>query len=185
MNILFILALVVTLAWDPNVEQDLAGYKVYRSEQAGTYGASVASVNPSSTPTFVDSNVEYGKKYYYVLTATNMAGEESAHSNEVVANIPTQSVVYLKTLTDGAGHLWGMVQYSPFPQIWLDHAVMPDVYGRDIQLVDGKVYILGDTDSNWWLYDFTTLTFTPFAMLPTPSQPVPDKLGPIVRIDLQ
>jgi len=80
----------VSLAWDPNTENDLAGYWVYRTQ---TSGSNYIRVNSSLqvSASFVDSTVEAGKTYYYMVTAVNTAGLESPPSNEVKAVIPANA----------------------------------------------------------------------------------------------
>jgi hypothetical protein len=58
---------------------DVKFYTVYRSEQSGTYGAALAT---TADLNFSDTSVEIGKTYYYVVTATDFAGNESAKSGE-------------------------------------------------------------------------------------------------------
>ena len=43
---------------------------------------------PNSGTTFVDGSVQSGQTYYYVVTAVDTSGTESAYSNQVQAAIP-------------------------------------------------------------------------------------------------
>jgi fibronectin type 3 domain-containing protein len=70
----------IELAWQPNTEEDLAGYQVYRSAAAGTAERIAGPVN---APNFSDRTVEIGKKYSYTITAIDRTGNESAHSTAV------------------------------------------------------------------------------------------------------
>lgn len=74
----------IDLTWDASVAGDLAGYYVYRSEQAGT-GYVCLTPAPHLAQSFADSNVELGKTYYYVVTAVDREGNESPFSEEVRA----------------------------------------------------------------------------------------------------
>ena len=78
----------VQLSWRRNIEPDLAGYNVYRSN---TQGSGYQKINPSLLLSpkhrFVDKKVEKGKTYYYVVTAVNSAGIESGYSNEAGVTI--------------------------------------------------------------------------------------------------
>jgi hypothetical protein len=69
----------VTLAWDPNAETDLAGYKVYIGNASRTYGTPVV-IGTQTTYTF--TGLVPGT-YYFAVTAVNTAGLESGFSNEV------------------------------------------------------------------------------------------------------
>jgi hypothetical protein len=70
----------IELAWQPNTEEDLAGYQVYRSTGGGATERIAGPVDP---PNFSDRAVEIGKKYSYTVTALDRTGNESAHSAAV------------------------------------------------------------------------------------------------------
>ncbi|MGE0471482.1 MAG: beta strand repeat-containing protein [Nitrospira sp.] len=75
-----------TLTWGANKETDLAGYKVYRATVSGTYGAPIATL-PRSVTTYQATGLEFGKTYFFVVTAYDIAGNESGYSNEVSKSI--------------------------------------------------------------------------------------------------
>jgi hypothetical protein len=77
---------VVELSWSINVETDLAGYRVYRSEQEGTRGQLVAP-DLLPTPAVRDTSVEPGHRYWYSVTAIDRAGNESAPGAPVVVEV--------------------------------------------------------------------------------------------------
>jgi len=70
----------IELAWQPNMEEDLAGYQVYRSAGGG---AAERIAGPVDAPNFSDRTVEIGTKYSYTITAIDRTGNESAHSAAV------------------------------------------------------------------------------------------------------
>ena len=70
----------IELAWQPNTEEDLAGYQVYRSTGGG---APERIAGPVDAPNFSDRTVEIGKKYSYTITSIDRTGNESAHSAAV------------------------------------------------------------------------------------------------------
>ncbi len=70
---------VVDLSWSINLETDLAGYHVYRSEQEGTKGQLVTP-DLLPTPAVRDTSVEPGRRYWYTVTAVDRAGNESPPS---------------------------------------------------------------------------------------------------------
>jgi hypothetical protein len=80
-------AYVVELSWSINVEADLAGYRVYRSETAGNRGQLLTS-ELLPTPTHRDTSVGEGQRYRYTVTAVDRAGNESADSLAVAVEIP-------------------------------------------------------------------------------------------------
>lgn len=70
---------VVDLSWAINVETDLAGYRVYRSESEGSRGQ-LLTPELLLTPAYRDTSVESGHTYWYTVTAVDRAGNESAPS---------------------------------------------------------------------------------------------------------
>jgi hypothetical protein len=81
---------VVDLSWSINVETDLAGYRVFRSEQEGTRGHILAP-DPLPTPAYRDNSVLSGKRYWYTVTAVDRAGNESAPSAVVAVDVAQPS----------------------------------------------------------------------------------------------
>ena len=81
---------VVDLSWGINVETDLAGYRVYRSESEGTRGERLTP-DLLLTPAYRDTSVEGGHRYWYSVTAVDRAGNESAPSQAAAAEIPQPS----------------------------------------------------------------------------------------------
>jgi hypothetical protein len=73
-------ASAVKLAWSPNPEPDIASYHLSYGTSPGVHTTKVnAGLNTSAT---VDGLSE-GTTYYFVVTATNQAGETSAPSAEI------------------------------------------------------------------------------------------------------
>jgi hypothetical protein len=70
----------IELAWQPNTEEDLTGYQVYRAVEGGT---AERIAGPIDAPNFSDRTVEIGRKYSYTITAIDRTGNESAHSTAV------------------------------------------------------------------------------------------------------
>lgn len=75
-----------TLSWNPS-KSVVVGYRVYRSSQSGTSYALLTSTLVPGT-SFVDSKVEKGQTYFYVVTAVDAESNESGFSNEAFATIP-------------------------------------------------------------------------------------------------
>jgi hypothetical protein len=75
----------VTLAWDPNPEASLKGYKVYYGSASGNYSFMVDVGNWTS---LTISGLEAGKTYYFAATAYGPAGEESGMSGELRYDTP-------------------------------------------------------------------------------------------------
>jgi hypothetical protein len=77
----------VTLSWTA-AGTSVSGYNAYRSNTSGTGYAKLNSSLISNT-TFVDGTVSAGQAYYYVITAVDGSGNESAYSTQVTAVVPT------------------------------------------------------------------------------------------------
>jgi Fibronectin type III domain len=73
-------AAVVTLAWDLSPSPNIAGYRLYSGTTSGVYSQTSEVGNATST---LVSNLVTGKTYFFVVTAYNTMGVESAPSNEV------------------------------------------------------------------------------------------------------
>jgi hypothetical protein len=83
-------SLVIDLSWSINLENDLAGYRIYRSEQQDSRGQPVnAELLP--TPAVRDTSVQAGHRYWYTVTAVDRAGNESAPSSPAVADVAQPS----------------------------------------------------------------------------------------------
>ena len=76
----------VTLTWNTNSASDLAGYKVYRATSSGAYGLPIATL-PGNVTSYVAAGLQPGTQYFFVVTAYDSSGNESAASNEVSKNI--------------------------------------------------------------------------------------------------
>ena len=77
----------VGLTWNNN-SSGIAGYNIYR---AGVSGGPYSSLNTAldATTGYTDTTVAAGQTYYYVVTAVDGSGTESAYSNEAAATIPS------------------------------------------------------------------------------------------------
>ena len=81
----------VELAWDANGEPDLFGYRIERSD---------GMVATSMTPSFVDTNVQTGTTYRYVVRAVDNSANvsEASSSVEATAQLRTVHVVFTVTV---------------------------------------------------------------------------------------
>jgi len=76
----------VTLTWDASVSP-VSGYHVYRATNPSA-PPGLLGVTPVGTTQYVDSTVEAGHTYFYVVTAFDSANTESELSNEISVTIP-------------------------------------------------------------------------------------------------
>jgi uncharacterized membrane protein YgcG len=114
LSVLFLLFLAapalsadVTLAWDPNTEADLEGYGVYFKQ--GVSGppydlvgyVTLEELKDPDNPAFAITDLEKGSNYYFAVTAYDTAGNESAYSTPVCAQIGDQILPCASS--DGSG----------------------------------------------------------------------------------
>ncbi len=109
----------ITLAWDPNTESDLTGYRVYyKTGSSGTpydgagavQGSSgitipLEALSDSDNPRFTLTGLSEETVYYLAVTAYNTQGSESGYSNEVshlTASAAPVVTEYTITATSGA-----------------------------------------------------------------------------------
>src|SRR5437879_7706535 len=76
----------VALSWNASTST-VAGYNVYRGAVSGGPYAKISS-SLVAVLDYTDSTVQHGTTYYYVTTAVDSSGNESAYSNEAPAVIP-------------------------------------------------------------------------------------------------
>jgi Cep192 domain 4/Abnormal spindle-like microcephaly-assoc'd, ASPM-SPD-2-Hydin len=76
----------IDLSWNPSTSA-VVGYNIYRSGTAdGPYAKINAALN--ATTSYTDNTVQAGLTYYYVTTAVDGSGIESAYSNQAQAVVP-------------------------------------------------------------------------------------------------
>jgi Viral BACON domain len=77
-----------TLTWKANNETDLAGYKVYRSTVSGRYEPKdVIVLLQKNVTTYQATGLQPRTTYFFVVTAFDLAGNESGYSNQVSKSI--------------------------------------------------------------------------------------------------
>jgi hypothetical protein len=75
----------IELNWSRNTEEDLTGYRVYRSEGNG---AMEKLADISVVPSYSDRRVEHGKTYRYQVAGLDRSGNEGPRSAPVEAALP-------------------------------------------------------------------------------------------------
>ena len=86
----------VTLAWNPNTEGDLAGYKIYYGSSSMNYDKNIDVGNQTSHTL---SDLVEGETNYIALTAYDTFNNESDFSAEVVYNVPVLDLTAPSTPT--------------------------------------------------------------------------------------
>jgi uncharacterized repeat protein (TIGR02543 family) len=99
----FDLAAQMNLAWDPETDFSVVGYKVYYGTASRTYGV---PINVGNVATYTLIGLTQGITYYIAVTAYNAANYESGYSNEVSVMI-TETVNTPNVLTGPTSGLEG------------------------------------------------------------------------------
>ena len=79
----------VDVAWNASTSAGLQGYNVYRGTVSGGPYTKISATLAPTTLLFTDPTPVSGHQYFYVVTAVNTSGAESAASSEVAVTIPT------------------------------------------------------------------------------------------------
>jgi hypothetical protein len=99
-------AAYLDLAWDPNKEPDLAGYRVYYGTESRRYDH---AVDVKKVTTYRLEGLLDGVTYYIAVTAYDKADNESDYSDEV-SGIPKNSFDPLLSVTPATTADFGSVQ---------------------------------------------------------------------------
>lgn len=80
----------ISLFFPANPENDIAGYKIYRSNDPNIDKEKWTLLTPKllDVTTYLDDKVESGKTYYYYVTATDKKGNVSQPSDVVSETVP-------------------------------------------------------------------------------------------------
>lgn len=87
------IAAEVTLLWDANGEADLAGYSLYQSTDSSGPPYELVEklfldeVSDPDKPEALVTQLEDGKKYFFVVTAFDESNNESSISNNICVKV--------------------------------------------------------------------------------------------------
>ena len=92
----------IRLAWDPNTEPDLAGYRVYWGTASGSYGT---PANAGTATTYTITGLTAGQTYQLAVKAYDSSNNESGFSNEVsgMATHPGSVIIATTIATNPSG----------------------------------------------------------------------------------
>jgi len=77
----------IDLSWQPDTDEDLAGYIVYRAAEDGAWQR-ISGAQPLIGPAYRDAAVAAGHAYRYAVSAIDLTGHESKRSVEAQENFP-------------------------------------------------------------------------------------------------
>lgn len=135
----------VTLAWNPNPESDIIGYRLYYGKVSGQYSQSVDAGN---TTTFTLTGLSAGTVYYAVVTAYNTFGLESLPSNEISfeANpAETPPIIGFESPDDRS------VQFAPATMVLYASAGRADELVEKVEFFEGSTRLGEVADQPWSL----------------------------------
>ena len=149
----------ISLSWDLNSEDDLAGYKVYYGGVSGQYENSEDIGNMTAYTVFLYED----KETYFTLTAYDGVGNESGYSNEAVYRDSTQQSTPSGGDSDDIGDIAGDGEEGGGGggdggdiDIAVNHAPVLDTI-EDSMIVEGDTITLNPTAID---IDGDDLTFT-------------------------
>lgn len=83
-----LVAHTVSLSWTASTSSNVVGYNVYRGTVSGGPYTKLTTSRVTGVA-YTDAAVQAGQTYYYVTTAVDSSGNESAYSNQAQAVIPS------------------------------------------------------------------------------------------------
>ncbi|HEY9062435.1 MAG TPA: copper amine oxidase N-terminal domain-containing protein [Pseudobacteroides sp.] len=118
----------VSLLWDESFQEGIAGYNVYRKSASGTWDSKPLNNKPLSEIQYIDTKVQHGQKYTYLVKGVfenglekNISAETSIYCGKVISinfknySLWTQTLVPQMNLTN----------YYPFTQIEHNYVIVP------------------------------------------------------------
>jgi hypothetical protein len=121
----------VSLAWDPNTDPGLAGYKLYYGTQSRNY---TTSIDAGSQISYAALGLQAGTTYYFAVTAYDNQGVESDYSNEVIHYVPEPGSQTNQTFTRTLNPGWNFISIPIQPTDSAIPVVFADILS-DIQVV--------------------------------------------------
>jgi hypothetical protein len=78
----------LTIAWDPNMESNPAGYRIHYGNTTGNYST---HLDVGNVTTYTITNLIAGETYYFVASAYDSFGNESPYSDELSGSVPSKN----------------------------------------------------------------------------------------------
>lgn len=100
--------------WNPNKEEDLAGYKIYYGTESGKY---TVEKDVGNQTVFVADNLTDGQTYYFVVKAYDFAGNLSGPSQEV-SGVPGKPILVALYQPNGIKLVWTPIAEAQSYQVY-------------------------------------------------------------------
>lgn len=91
----------VTLAWNPSVSLDVAGYMIYYGTASHVYTS--VQLAPGNATRVTIAGLVPGTTYYFAATTVDVLGNESGFSNEASYTMPVTPAALVLSANPGGG----------------------------------------------------------------------------------
>ena len=140
----------MTLAWDPNTENDLAGYNVYYGTASRVYDSVIEVGNITS---YTVTDLEPETQYYFAITAYDTSGNESDFSVEVSA-VPNNVDPTPDIKANGSD---GPLDISSGNMLSVTVELDPGSHGGE----NADWWVVANTPFDWYYYNVSTDSWIP------------------------
>ena len=94
----------IQLNWMPDDSPNITNYRVYRSIQNNTNFLLIDTIShPDSS--YIDENIEFDTRYFYVATSVDHQGNESSFSNEIEIVMPKAYLLTISSNLENGGSI--------------------------------------------------------------------------------
>jgi len=100
----------ITLAWNPNTEPDLAGYKLYYGHSSRNY---IYTVDVGNQTRYTLTGLKKERIYFIATTAYDINGNESDFSKEVIGSTGSDTLTVYEDAEDRTVKRWQIYDASP------------------------------------------------------------------------
>lgn len=80
----------ITLAWDPNPEDDVVGYRLHYGTTSRSYSA---HIDVGNVTLYTLTGLKAEQTYYFAASAYDGFGNESGYSNEISYTVPAAKIL--------------------------------------------------------------------------------------------
>lgn len=142
------------VAWNPNTEDDLAGYKIHFGTKSGEYDRTIDLKNVNN---YTLKGLTTDKTYYITLSAYDSSGNESQNSTEVsgkVSEVDTTLPVFSLITADPQSAL-------PSQTVKISFQVSKALKANPVVTVNGNSATYSSKQNNGYMYTYTVTKADP------------------------
>lgn len=139
------------VAWRPRTEWDMAGYKIYRAEDSGSGIGAYSYLTSTTQPYYEDTGLTEFNRYYYKITAYDIANNESDKGREAIGipNRRPNATSGLVANNPGTGHkvdlTWDALTGEPLDPF---NGNTPDLLGYNLYAATTTSSVYGKVNEN-------------------------------------